>query len=236
MEAFLGILMLDTKFPRIEGDIGNPATFDFPVKKLVVKNASTQRVVHEADPSLLKPFIDAAKQLEAEGAAAITTSCGFLAMFQKELQKAVHVPVFTSSLLQVPFVEAMLPEGKRAGILTAKGGGLSPRHFAGVGIWKNTDPEDPANIPPIICGMEGTHFYDVFPCDGTYLDPDRAKQDMIARAEQMIAEHPEVGAIVCECTNMPPFTAAVAEAVGVPVFDINSLAEYVMRGVMPKKY
>ena len=236
MERFLGILMLDTVFPRIPGDIGNPETYPFPVRKLVVQNANPQRVVHEADPTLLEPFLQAAEQLEKEGAAAITTSCGFLAMFQKELAARVHVPVFASSLLQVPYIQTMLPAGKKVGIMTAKGGGLGPRHFAGVGIWKDADPENPENERPIIYGMEGTHFYDVFPMNGPVLDREKAEREMVEKALQMKAEHPEVGAIVFECTNMPPYSAAVAEATGLPVFDINTLAEYIMRGVLQKKY
>ena len=86
--------MLDTVFPRIPGDIGNAATFSFPVRYKVVKGASPQRVVKEADTRLLEPFIEAARSLEKEGVKAIGTSCGFLAIFQRELADAVDIPVF----------------------------------------------------------------------------------------------------------------------------------------------
>ena len=236
MEPFLGILMLDTRFPRIPGDIGNTETYDFPVRRLIVQNASPRRVIEEADPALLEPFLLAAEQLEAEGAAAITTSCGFLAMFQKELSSRVRIPVFTSSLLQVPFVQSMLPPGKRVGIMTASASSLGGRHFAGVGIWKTPDPADPGNTPQIVCGMDGTHFHEVFPMNGPTLDRDRAEREMTERALLLAREHPEVGAIVLECTNMPPYSAAVRSATGLPVYDINTLAEYVMRSVLPKQY
>ena len=104
----IGILMLDTKFPRIFGDIGNAETFSFPVRYKRVVGATPQRVVKEADPSLIEPFIEAAKELEQKGVSAITTSCGFLAIFQDYLADAVDIPVFTSSLIQVPLVYRML--------------------------------------------------------------------------------------------------------------------------------
>src|SRR5438067_6977945 len=76
----IGILMLDTRFPRIPGDVGNATTFDFPVRFKVVRGASQRRIILEGDLSLLQPFVDGARELEAEGVRAITTSCGFLAL------------------------------------------------------------------------------------------------------------------------------------------------------------
>src|SRR5450830_1704998 len=104
----IGIIMLDTVFPRIPGDVGNATTFPFPVRYKRVNGASVKRVVKEADPQLLQPFIEAAQELEMEGVKAITTSCGFLVMFQKQIADAVKIPVLTSSLLQVPFVSKLL--------------------------------------------------------------------------------------------------------------------------------
>ncbi len=47
----------------------------------------------------------------------------------------------------------------------------------------------------------------------------------------MVDEHPEIGPIVLECTNMPPYARAVADVTGRPVYDITTLAETVMRGL-----
>src|SRR5436190_10847427 len=130
----VGILVLDTRFPRIAGDIGNAGTFDFPVLYHPVRGATSERVVRGSDRDLLPRFIDGARALEAQGVQAITTSCGFLARFQRELASAVSVPVFTSSLLLVPLVHRMLPAGRAVGILTVDASSLGPEHFAGAGI------------------------------------------------------------------------------------------------------
>ena len=143
--APLGILMLEARFPRILGDMGNGATWPFPVLYRVVRGASPERVVLNAAEGLLPDFIAAARDLVSLGAEAITTNCGFLALFQQELAAAVGVPVATSSLMQVPWVQATLPPGRRVGIVTVSKASLTPAHLAA------------ARIPPDtpIAGTEG---------------------------------------------------------------------------------
>ena len=220
MKHELGILMLDTRFPRIPGDVGNENSFSFPIRRHIVLGASTRRVVLENDSSLLEPFLAGAQELEAQGVSAITTSCGFLAVFQQELAAAVSVPVFTSALLQAALLAPMLRKGEIVGILTADGRTLGEQHFSGVGI---------SHVPKIVYGMEGTSFGSVFVGDNPVLDQKTAERELIAVTKRMVSEHPEVGPIVLECTNMPPYARAVAEAAdGRSVYDITTLAETVM--------
>jgi hypothetical protein len=125
----LGVLMLDTVFPRLVGDIGNALTWPFPVQYKIVKGARTDRIMGPSpDPGLLEPFILAAKELESEGVRAIATSCGFLAAFQRELAAAVSVPVLTSALLQVRIVSRMVGPSSSVGILTERPN-LTEQHF-----------------------------------------------------------------------------------------------------------
>lgn len=215
----IGILMLDTKFPRIPGDIGNALTFPFPVRYRKVSGATAARVVKEADPSLIAPFIDAAKELEQEGVCAITTSCGFLAIFHQHLAQAVDIPVFSSSLLQLPLVAAMIGNDKKIGILTASKPHLTPLHFKGVGA---------EGINKVIYGMEEQEeFTQVFIEGKEEMDVAKVEEEIVKVALTMVEENPDVGAIVFECTNMPPFRRAVQKAVQRPVFDIVTLTNYV---------
>jgi hypothetical protein len=103
--APLGILMLEARFPRIHGDMGNASTWPFPVLYRVVSGASPEKVVLNGAAGLLPDFIEAAKDLVRLGAEAITTNCGFLSLFQREIAAAVGVPVATSSLMQVSWVQ-----------------------------------------------------------------------------------------------------------------------------------
>ena len=119
--ARVGILMLETRFPRIPGDMGNALTWPFPVLYKVVPGATPERVVRHKSAGLANAFLDAAAELVALGADGITTTCGFLSLYQREIAARVGVPVATSSLMQIPFIERILPPGRRAGVLTVSG-------------------------------------------------------------------------------------------------------------------
>ncbi|MCG8565944.1 MAG: aspartate/glutamate racemase family protein [Desulfobacterales bacterium] len=227
MDPFIGILMLDTRFPRIPGDIGNPETFDFPVKKKLVQGATVEKVVLEADPQLLAPFIQAGLELAEAGAVALTTSCGFLALFHKELTAALPIPIFTSSLLSVHLAATLLMPGQKVGILTARKRSLTPRHLAGVNI--------DGRIPIAIEGMEaGKEFSEVFIGGKESLDREQCEGEMVAAAQSLLDGHPEVGPIVLECTNMPPYAPALRRATGRPVFDITTLLNTAAHSLMGK--
>src|SRR5439155_20588665 len=126
----VGILMLDTRFPRIPGDMGNAGTFPFPVRYHRVAGADPDRVVRQGAAGLLGAFVDGARQLEREGVGAITTNCGFLVKFQRELATSVRVPVFTPSRLLVPLVHRLLPPGPPVGIMTLAATSPTPAHPA----------------------------------------------------------------------------------------------------------
>lgn len=216
----LGIIMLDTRFPRIPGDVGNARTFPFPVRYQIVKGASPVRVVREADPALLAPFVAAARELEAAGVRAITTSCGFLALWQEELAAAVRIPLFTSSLLLVPLAHR-LTGGRPVGIITASAPSLTPRHLAAVGA---------DAVPHVIYGLESApEFTRTFIEGEPTLDIEAVRSEMRQVARRLVREHPEVGAIVLECTNLPPFAAEVREESFLPVFDIVTLCHFIAR-------
>jgi len=210
----LGVVMLETRFPRPRGDIGNAETFAFPVRYRTVRGASPRRVVVERDASLLAPFIAAARELEDEGVAAITTSCGFLALFQRELAAAVAVPLWTSSLLLVAELERGGRDGRRVGIVTADAASLGADHLRAVGARDDT---------PIEGLAPGSSFRATLLDDRADLDEAEAEQATVAAALRLVARHPEVAAIVLECTNMPPYADAVRAATGLPVHDITTL-------------
>jgi aspartate/glutamate racemase len=213
----LGILMLDTRFPRPPGDVGNASSWPFPVQYKVVKGAWVSRVMgNEPDPTVLEPFVEAARELEAEGVRAITTSCGFLSIFQRELAAAVSIPVLTSALLQVPLAARMLAPGRQVGILTERNT-LTERHFQAVGFSAADLPVVVLDFPPD--AVFPTVFY------GNLLEADTAvlEREMTELAARLVREHPNVGAIVCECTNFVPYSQAMRKAAGVPVFDLYTL-------------
>ena len=226
--APLGILMLEAKFPRIPGDMGNAATWPFPVMYRVVKGASPEKVVLQGAAGLLDDFLAAAADLVAQGAEALTTNCGFLAIFQQEIAAHVGVPVATSSLLQFPWVQATLPAGKRVGIITVSKPSLTPRHLAAAGIPLDT---------PIVGAEGGKEFFRVLIQAGKQdMDVGLAARDLLDAGRELVAMAPDIGAILLECTNMPPYAFALREALGLPVYDIYSLVTWLHAGIRPREF
>jgi hypothetical protein len=226
--APLGILMLEAKFPRIPGDMGNATTWPFPVLYRVVKGATPERVVLNAASGLLEGFLTAAEELVAQGAEAITTNCGFLSLFQAELAARVRVPVATSSLIQVPWVQALLPPGKRVGVITVSGSSLTSRHLAAAGV-----PDD----TPFVGTEHGREFFRVL-IKGEKQDMDvaAAAADILDAGRMLVTRHPDIGAIVLECTNMPPYAFALREVLGLPIYDIYSLITWLHAGLRPREF
>ena len=225
--ARIGILMLEAQFPRIPGDMGNAKTWPFPVLYKIVRGATPDRVVRKNAEGTLDRFIATAEELVSEGADAITTNCGFLSIFQKELSSAVRVPVLTSSLMQVSTVNMLLPDSKKAGILTISKSTLSDAHLRAAKVPLDT---------PIGTTEDGAEFSRVILNDELQLNIELAKLDNINAALKMKTDHPDLGAIILECTNMSPYAEAIQEAVGLPVFSIVNFVEWLHNGLKPRHF
>ena len=225
--ACLGILMLEAKFPRIPGDVGNAETWPFPVQYRVVPGATPKRVVLERAEDLLTSFINSAKDLVNSGADGITTNCGFLSLFQNEIAESVNVPVVTSSLMQVSLVNEILPPNKYAGILTISAKTLSKEHLS------------KANVPletPIVGTDEEGEFSKVVLKNKYELDYNLAKQDILNASNELVNNDKQIGAIILECTNMVPFAADIGKAIGLPVFSIYNFILWFQNSLIPKRF
>ncbi|MDR3255177.1 MAG: aspartate/glutamate racemase family protein [Synergistaceae bacterium] len=225
----IGILILDAAYPCIPGNVGNATTYDFPVRYKEVKGASIERLLNERDSSLLEPFIRGARELEAEGVRAITGACGFMALFQPQVASAVDVPVFLSSLLQIPFIRQTLKPSQKIGVISANAGALTNEHFRNVGIAPDT--------PLAVYGMEDQFEFrtSVLEEKGT-LDSGQIEEEVLRVVLRMMRENPEVAAIVLECSDLPPYAHAVHMATGLPVFDFTTMIRYVHNALIPRMY
>lgn len=225
--ARVGILMLETRFPRVPGDMGNAQTWPFPVLYKVVPGASPRRVVCERAEGLLDEFLAAAAELVRLGADGITTTCGFLSLYQREIAAHVGVPVATSSLLQIPFIERVLPPGKRVGILTVSAANLSGEHLRAAGA----NPET-----PVVGTDDGSEFSRVMINDEERLDLAAAERDILAAGDSLVASHDGIGAVLLECTNMVPYARALAQHLRLPVFSIYTFVTWFQSGLIPRAF
>jgi Asp/Glu/Hydantoin racemase len=216
----LGLLMLQTRFPRPRGDIGHADTFAFPVRRRVVAGASPERIVRGRDVQAVWPFIDAARALVDEGCGAIATSCGFLALWQRELQAALPVPVWSSSLLQL----AEQPAGARCGVITIEAASLTPAHLRAVGA----DPATPVEgITP------GSALHHTLLQDLPTLDEADAQAQVLAAATRLLHREPHIDTLVLECTNLPPYAAALRRHSGLRVLDVVTMLNARMAALAP---
>lgn len=223
----IGILVLDSTFPRIRGDVGNAKSYDFPVLYKKVRGGLPKKVVLNLRKEDIQPFAEGAVELEKEGVKAITTSCGFLALFQEELSSCVDIPVFTSALLFVPMLSQMVGKGKKIGILTANSMTLTECHMQAVGI-------EPSKCK--VVGLEGGEEFTNFTVQNRdKVDVESCRKELIAAAQRLVGDG-DVGMIVLECTNMPPYSYEIHRSTGLPVFDIVMLTNLFYSAMNPKRF
>jgi hypothetical protein len=205
--------MLDTRFPRPVGDIGCAETWTgrgINVDLHIVMGIWPDKVVQSSAGlragRIVPAFVSVVKQLERKGARAITTSCGFLVLLQKELQAAVKVPLITSSLMQLP---RLLKDNAKVGVLTISASSLDKEHLRAAGVPR----ERFADV--VVQGVDPKgEFATQILGNRNTLDLEKAQQEVVAAALALKARAPQVEHVVLECTNMPPYRAAVEAATG----------------------
>jgi hypothetical protein len=229
----IGIMLNNTTYALIPGNVGNASTYDFPVRIVNVPDLPTDWWCDARGPDAtrLAKVIETARKLEAEGVRAITTGCGFYAIFQREVAEAVRIPVFTSPLLMVPMVHRMLGAKGRVGILTAGAKNLGQRHFEAVGI-------DPDVIPLGIVGLEDCDEFRrvILEESKVEADIDAMEAEVVDAAKKLLRLYPDTEAFVFECSDLPPFSKAVQDVTGLPVFDFITMTRWVYAAVVQKRY
>jgi hypothetical protein len=223
----IGILMLDTRFQRFNGDIGNARTWPFPVQYRVVRDATPNRVTRPEGPDMLDAFKAAADDMIDAGVDGITTTCGFLALYQRELAEHCSVPVATSALLQLPMVASILPKRKRPAILTFSAESLTSRHLEAAG----------ADIGTPIHGMPpGSEFQRSIREGDASVPFATLQREVLGVAERAVRADGNIGALVLECTNLAPYSRDIAHLTGLPVFDVVTLVHWFHRSLAPERF
>ena len=223
----IGVLALESYFPKPPGHIKNPSSLPFTVSYEMLDGITVPELLNNPDGKMKNRIIEAAKRLEAQGVRAITGSCGFLALFQNEIAAAVSVPVFVSALIQVPMVHHMT--AAPVGILTASAPALTAAHLRNVGA---------EGIPVEVQGLEDTTEFAavILRNERTGMDLEKVAQEVIAAGRSLIEKAPGIGAIVLECTDLPPYAHMIQNALDRPVFDLTTLASMVATGVRREPY
>ena len=228
--ACIGILILDTQFVRIVGDVGNPETFSYPVKYSVISGATVDQIVAAQHPSkeLTQRFIEAARKLEQQGAVGLITSCGYLSVLQKEIAQAVRIPVITSALNLIPLVRMSL-NNKPIGIITADESKLSENALKAAGV-------APGEVQ--LAGMQSSKNFArvILRAQHKAFDPQLLCDEVMAVAKNLNHQFPSLAAIVLECTNLEPYAAHLSRQLKMPVFGIVNAADLLWRSANPVEF
>lgn len=211
----IGVLALESYFPKPPGHIKNPSSLGFTTCYEIIEGLTVPGLLNNPSDDMIAPLLDAARRLEKQGVKAITGSCGFLALFQRQITEAVSIPVFVSSLVQAPLIYVMT--GKPVGVLTAPASLLTQKHLEGVGA---------ADIPLVIEGLESSDEFAkvILRNERNDMDLELVEAEVLSAGERLISRAPEIGAILLECTDLPPYAHRLQEKFGRPVFDIITLA------------
>jgi hypothetical protein len=210
-----GLLQLEA----LVGNSTNPASYDYAVRFHRVRGANVHTILEKPDQAVLGTMIADARMMASQGIKAISTSCGFNAIFQRELAQAAGVPVFTSSLLQVPFARQIHGPESEICIITANASALGPQHLKAAGI----------------ADLEGLHIIGLEQCpewNKIFCRPDAeidlsiVEQEVLGAARHAVEAHPAIRAFVLECTDLPPYSAAIRHQSGLPVFDFITMVNY----------
>jgi len=211
-----GLMQLES----MPGNSTNTDSYPFEVKLVEVKGACVETVITHPSEKLLEDMIALSMELQEDGIEAITTSCGFNAIFQKRMADALKIPVFTSSLLQVPFVQNIIGRNRSVGIVTANKSSLTKQHFEACGI------DD--SVKTVVMGLENAKEWSkIFDEPDKKFDIDAVGAEILGVAKEGQRQNPDMGAIVLECTDLPPYARRISEATGLPVFDFNSMISYI---------
>ena len=221
----IGIIAIDLVYPKLPGNVVNASTFSFPV---MYKKVSFEiEALFRGDPAIIEQVVDAARQLEAEGARAIVGACGFFAHFQKQVKEAVHVPVFLSSLCQLPMIRAGLRDDQLIAVIAASGDSVTDALLANVG-GRSSDC--------IVFDVGSWESFAPIRWGKSELDNGALTKDIMALGEKIRNEYPQVGAILLECSDLPPYAWAIQRSSQLPVYDFISLINWAAQGAAQKMY
>ncbi|MEE4240634.1 MAG: aspartate/glutamate racemase family protein [Desulfopila sp.] len=224
----IGILLLDTSVPFIPGDVANASTYDFPVRFEKVEGFTVEKALR-LDAAAYPALLQAAQNLVSQGVRAVTGDCGYMALHQKRLAAELDVPVFLSSLLQLPFILSIIGERRKVGILTAGAAGLFSSLHEALGF----------SSQERLCvqGLDTQPNFYRFAIEETgELDAAAVEQEVIETAQELIERDSSIAALLLECSLLPPYSRALQEAVALPVFDYITMIRHVFSATVQKQY
>lgn len=216
----VGILTLDTSHPLALGNVQNAESFPFPVSYAVVRDVTFAGLMG-GDPSALAPILAGIAELEGRGVSVIVGACGSFANYQQDAARASRVPVILSIMLEVPLLLNALPLHAKLGIVFARTSTFTDRVRSQCGI------QDTSRIVSI--GADAIPAFASILHQEQSLDGVALELGLVDLTKHAVREHPDIGAWLLQCSDLPPYAAAIQRATSLPVFDMSLLIDHVYR-------
>jgi len=224
----IGILALEENIPCPPGTPGNPTTFSHPVIYEVVKGVDISSLANLNEPDSAGAFLEAAQILADKGVSAIAGNCGLMIVHQAALRRAMPVPVMMSSLLLLPLIARLIGPDAKVGVVASSTKGLKNGHLALAGA---------AETPIALATMDGRPYFRAAIGSQTgELDFEKVEAEVVDTVRGLVAENPDIRAILLECVDMPPYAHAVQAALDLPVFDITILIEFAASAIVRRPF
>jgi Asp/Glu/hydantoin racemase len=226
----IGVIYIDDVwYPMMPGNIVNGFTFDFPVRLKAVEGLDIPNLFAAGD-EVLESILAACRILQREGVRAISSGCGFFGNYQKQVAEALYIPVAISSLVQVPWIGALLKQEQKIGVLTADSSSVTEKLMSSCGI------TGALRDRLLIRGLQGEKEFSCILEGRGVFDNGIVEKEVVGAALSITEAHPDVGAILLECSDMPPYAHAVQSATGLPVFDFTTLIKWLHAAVCQRPY
>ncbi len=226
----IGIVYIENvNYPMLPGNVVNACTYNFPVRMAPVPNLTNFRLF-EGDPTIADDIINTARHLvEKDGVKAICSACGFLGNYHKIVSEAIDIPVAMSSLVQIPLIQSLLKPNEKIGILTAGAESITDS------LLENCNIKNKENL--IIKDARYTKKFANAVVDmAGYMDNALANEEIASLAEEIVREHEDIGAILLEFSDMPPYAYEIQRRTRRPVFDFITLINWLHNSVSQRPY
>jgi len=230
----VGIIQLPANIPMLPGDVGNPTTFSFPVLYELIEEIDPFWVLADKPhPVVMKKVIAACKRLTMQGVTTIIGNCGFFANYQPEVAESLDpgVQFFSGSLMQLPMLLTSVGANKKVGVMTASKKLLMPSPAL-----KNSGVSEEDMKRIVVYGNENGKEMGKVTGETGRFNPKKLERELVDLAKKMVSEHPDIGAVVLECTEFPPYAHAIQNAIHLNVWDFVTMAEFMHAGAMRKPY
>jgi len=232
----VGIMKFEGKlYPMLPGDVGNATSYPFQVLIREIPGVSDNPYPPLTDDQgryteVVQKCIEAARQLEKDGVRSIAMCCGFFSLIQPVIAAAVSIPVLTSPLIMIPIIHQMLQPHQSVVVVTASRKLLSSEFFSAVGV--------SLNDRVVVVGLDDSVTFNsmCMGATGITMESDDLRDDVVNGILAAMETDKNIGAVLLECTGLPPFAADVQERTGLPVFDFIACVEWMHRAVVTKRY